>query len=96
MQSVVSSDSILLAGRADKFFVSHWTVAGTRIDTKREDFVQELLRTSITNPVYYYYIPADSNSHKTKAALEKAGVSLKYVTMFFEGETLYQLDWPNK
>jgi len=101
MTKYLNQDSVLLAGRADKFFIhNNKIVAGTRMHTKRQAFVNELLQYRMSRDVYYYHVSADISSHFTKEALEAAGVEFTYVVQFWDGgnawEYLYKLDWPNK
>lgn len=96
----IESNSIILAGKADKYFFPEWTTAGTIIHSKRSDFVKTLITSSVQQSVYYYHLEADISSHFTKDGLEAAGVEFIYVAQFWDGgnawEYLYKLDWPNK
>jgi len=96
----IEPDSIILAGKADKYFFPEWTTAGTIIHAKRNKFIETLTTNSVQQPVYYYHLEADISSHFTKEALEAAGVEFTYVAQFWDGgnawEYLYKLDWPYK
>jgi hypothetical protein len=100
IEETTESNSILLAGLADKYFFPDRVVAGTLMHEQRSWFVDRFLQLQTNRSVYYYHIDADISSHFTKDALEAAGVEFTYVAQFWDGgnawEYLYKLDWPNK
>lgn len=95
LHHVMPANALVLAGKADKFIYPDWFVVSTTMYDNPTHFIEVLKTTPVDRPLYYYYAPLDGDSKKVFSLMQSSGIQMKYVTILFEGETLYQLVIPH-